>query len=412
MESQESFDIKILSLANGGDGVGRLPDGRAVFIPFSIPGEIVRIRIAAAKKTLARGEIIEVLAPAPQRILPRCKHFEGCGGCQLQHMAYTEQLRNKQEILTDLIQRTGGLKDIYIPEPIPSPQEWNYRNHVQFHIAEDGHLGYQAARSHRIIPVDECHLPDAVISTSWQQIALEPESGIEQVAMRSGMDEDLQIIFESSAMQAPEMELDLACSVLHHSPAGELVLAGDPFTFIEVKDRQFRVSAASFFQVNTKMAELLVDEVLKLLPVAKIQTMLDVYCGVGLFSSFLASRSERLIGIELSEAACNDFAHNLEEFDHVELYQGLAEEILPELKISPDVVLVDPPRSGLEGAVINAICASKPGQIIYVSCDPSTFARDCRSFAEHGYQLRQAQLLDMFPQTFHFETVGFLTPAV
>jgi 23S rRNA (uracil1939-C5)-methyltransferase len=183
-------------------------------------------------------------------------------------------------------------------------------------------------------------------------------------------------------------------------------MAGDDAITILVKDRAFRVSAASFFQVNTSMAGAMVQHLLDHCPVSNRTTLLDVYCGVGLFSAFFAGRVGRLIGIEVSPSACEDFAANLDEFDHVELYEAPAENVLPTLDVSPDIVILDPPRAGLEKRALEALLALHPARIAYVSCDPSTLGRDAARLISGGYRLVQVTPFDLFPQTYSIESIS------
>lgn len=410
MAENNLFDIKIQSASYGGDGVGRLPDGRAVFVPYVIPGEEVRIRLTEQKKSFARAELVAVLQPSFNRIKPRCIHYGQCGGCHYQHLDYAAQLQIKRSILVDTLRRLGG-QNIEVPVPVASPAEWNYRNHMQFHQAPDGSLGFQAGRSHTVIPARECHLPLPVIDQAWRQVSIEPLPGLQRIAFRAGVGDDVQVILESESIELPEMELDLPDSVVYLSPAGQMVMAGSIFTVIEVLGREFQVSAGSFFQVNTTVAARMVETILAWLPTGKMKVLLDLYCGVGLFSAFCAARTNRLVGVELSDSACQDFAVNLDEFEHVELYQGAAEEVLPYLEVKPDVVVVDPPRAGLDERVISILTKMQPESIIYVSCDPTTLARDLRKFSETGYSLKEIQPFDLFPQTFHLETIVLLSKA-
>jgi len=189
------------------------------------------------------------------------------------------------------------------------------------------------------------------------------------------------------------------------------VMAGDDYIVMEALGRPFRVSAGSFFQVNSAQAEVLLRHVLEILPGDAQGTLVDVYCGVGLFTAFLAPRFARVVGIELSEAACDDFAINLDEFDHVELYMGAAEQVLPALDVKPAVMLLDPPRAGLERAALDAVVNLAPPRLVYVSCDPATLARDTKRLLAGGYRLEQVTPFDMFPQTFHVECVAIFEKA-
>ena len=185
-----------------------------------------------------------------------------------------------------------------------------------------------------------------------------------------------------------------------------MVLSGDDYLLVEILGRTFRVSAGAFFQVNTLQTEAMVRHVLDLVSSQSPQTALDVYCGAGLFSAFLAPKVTRLVGIELSPEACADFAINLDEFDHVELYQGAAEQVLPGLKIEADLVIVDPPRSGLDRAVLQALIDMAAPFLVYVSCDPATLARDTRRLIAGGYRLQQITPFDLFPQTYAIESIS------
>lgn len=405
MDSRE-IELQIDTIANGGDGIGRLADGRAVFIPFTLPGELIQIRQQEGKAGILRGELVQVIHAAQGRIQSRCKHFGTCGGCHFQHMDYLTQLRVKENILRDTLARVGGLTDIPVHPVVPSPQEWNYRNHVQYHLHESGRLGFQRRNSREVIPIQECHLPHKDLDDLRDQFSLDPLTGIERVSVREGTDGELMIVLESNSTEMPEMELDLPTSVIHASPYGEIVLAGSSHLFMEINRQMFKVSAGSFFQVNLQVAGKMVEYILSLLPGGEIACLLDLYCGVGLFSAFIANRVARLVCIESSHSACLDFADNLDRFNNVELYEGSADVILPMLNLYPDTVIADPPRAGLGLKTLDALIKLAPGQIIYVSCDPATMARDAARLIKHGYLCSGVTPFDMFPQTSHIETIS------
>lgn len=389
----------------GGDFMARLPDGRPVFAPFGIPGETAKIEFADSDKRFLKGRIVEVIQASPERLTPRCIHFGECGGCHYQHMSYEKQLELKQQIVAEQLERIGGFRGIEVKPVVPSPSPWNYRNNVQFAVDDQGRLGFQRMGSHAILPIRECHLPNDRINGIWQQLEFEAGSGIDTVTLRQSSDGEDLLILEGDGRMLPELESELSLSIVHRSDLGEILMAGENMLNMEVLDRSFQVSAGSFFQVNTEQAESLVRVVLEKASVGPDSVVVDVYCGVGLFSAFLTPKVKRLIGIEVSESACADFAVNLDEFDNVELYVGAAEDILPELKLEPDVILVDPPRAGLDAAVRKALIDSNARQIIYISCDPSTLARDLKELVSGGYEIELVQPFDMFPQTFHVETL-------
>jgi 23S rRNA (uracil1939-C5)-methyltransferase len=402
-------EITLTTFTYGGDALGRLDDGRAVFVPFGLLGERVRVRLTEEKRNFARGELVEVLEASPQRIVPRCIHFGVCGGCHYQNLPYEEQLLAKTEILRDQLMRIGKIEKPPVNKMVACLNPWNYRNQVQFHLTKDGRLGYVGVgttSAEGIIPIIECHLPKASINSLWPQLEFEPEVNIERVSLRAGNDEDLMLVLESDSPEPPELEIEAGISIVHVYEDNPVVIAGNDYIVIRVLDRDFRVSAVSFFQVNTIMAEKMVHHLLANLSLSPSSNLLDVYCGVGLFSAFLAPKCKTLIGIESSEPACEDFTFNLDEFDNVELYMRTAEEVIPHLEAKPDVVLVDPPRAGLEKRVLDGILKLNPRVIAYVSCDPSTLARDAGRLINGGYQLKNVTPFDLFPQTYHIESIS------
>ena len=404
--------VKLEKLTYGGDALGRMPDpltgsaGRAVFVPFALPGETVRIRVIEQKRGHIRAELAEVLDPSPQRITPKCVHFGVCGGCAYQHLSYPDQLRAKTDILRDQLMRIGKIQDPPVQPMVASPQEWNYRNHVQFHLSGAGELGYIRANGQDMLPISECHLPEGPLNKLWPSLEFDPGLGLERISLRLGMQDEIMLVLESANPEPPELELEANLSVVHLTGEDVVVMAGDDHLILSVKGRPFRVSALSFFQVNTSMAGEMVQHLLDHLPVTSQTTLLDVYCGVGLFSAFFAGRVGRLVGVEASPSACEDFTANLDEFDNVALYEAPAEMVLPGLDISPDVAIVDPPRAGLDTRVLDALLAQHPASIAYVSCDPSTLGRDAARLISGGYRLVQVTPFDLFPQTYSIESIS------
>jgi len=403
------FEVTLEKLTYGGEAMGRLPDGRAVFVPFGLPGEQVRVELTEDKKNFARGKLLEVLTASPDRIAPKCKHFGKCGGCHYQNLPYEKQLFAKTEILRDQLQRIGKIEKPPIKQMVASPLEWNYRNHVQFHLTAEGKVGFINAKGNSTLPIEECHLPEAGINDFWHNLQFESNKDMERVSLRAGLDEELMVVLESESPETPEFEIEADVSVVHLFDEHAVVIAGQDNLIFNIFGKDFQVSSTSFFQVNTKMAEKMVGYIITQLPVSSTTTLLDVYCGVGLFSKFFAAKCQTVIGIETSESACKDFAVNLDEFDNVELYEGAAEEVLPGLAgrlDSSTLVIVDPPRAGIERHALDAILEIKPQMIAYVSCDPSTLARDAARLISGGYRLVEVTPFDLFPQTYHIESIS------
>jgi 23S rRNA (uracil1939-C5)-methyltransferase len=238
-------------------------------------------------------------------------------------------------------------------------------------------------------------------------LEVEPLPDLTRISLRLGVEDDILLALESQDPDPPAFSLDLPISAVHLGPEGPKVLSGYDELVIEVLGRPFRVSAEAFFQVNTPLAGALVTHILEHLHLTSTDILLDVYCGVGLFSAFLAPHVGQLVGIEASPWAGEDFTLNLDEFNNVALYQASAEEVIPYLDIKPTVVVVDPPRSGLSRPVIDGLVAMSPATLVYVSCDPATLARDARRLLAAGYTPSRITPFDLFPQTYHIESVSF-----
>jgi 23S rRNA (uracil1939-C5)-methyltransferase len=280
---------------------------------------------------------------------------------------------------------------------------------VQFHLTEDGKLGYVDAKGRAVMPIVECHLPEPGINAFWPELQFESKADVERVSIRSGQDEELLVSLESEKIEIPELEIEADVSIVHLYEDHTAVIAGQDHLTISVLNKDFHVSAGSFFQVNTLMAAKMVEHLLAAVPVSSSTTLLDVYCGVGLFSKFFAPKCKQVIGVEYSETACEDFAINLDEFENVDLYEGAAEQILPGLAAQlngPLCMIVDPPRAGIEKHALDAIIQLKPQMIAYVSCDPSTLARDAARLITAGYRLEEVIPFDLFPQTYHIESIS------
>jgi 23S rRNA (uracil1939-C5)-methyltransferase len=252
-------------------------------------------------------------------------------------------------------------------------------------------------------------VPEPSINDFWHQLEFESGTGIERVSLRAGKDGELLLVLESDSPEPPELEIEADISVSQVYEENTVVIAGNDHILLRVLDHDFKVSAASFFQTNTVMAEKMVEYLITQLPITQSSTLLDLYCGVGLFSAFFAPRCKSVIGVESSPSACEDFVVNLDKFDNVDLYEGTAEQVLPGLVGQIDnlsCVIVDPPRAGIERHTLDAIVQLKPQMIAYVSCDPSTLGRDAKRLIEGGYKLKETTPFDLFPQTYHIESIS------
>jgi len=405
----QEHTIVIQALVYEGGGFGRLPDGRAVFVPFVMPNEKVRIGIIEEHAGYAHAELLEIENSHPRRQTARCAHFGICGGCHYQHIPYDLQLEFKRDIFAEQLERIARISHPKIEKVVPTQQPWDYRNAIQFQVSPLGELCYSMARDQSLFAVQECHLPMKALNDLWPRLQFEKGAFGGRLELRQNAEKDVLLVLDVENQETPALESQANLSVVALAGEEQVVLAGDDHLLMQIRGRELRVSAGSFFQVNFSAAEALLQEVRALVERLGCRRLLDVYCGVGFFSVFLADQVAQVAAVESNPFACHDFAQNLDEFDHVSLYQGSAEEVLPILKFPADVAILDPPRAGVRPAALRALIAMQPAFLIYVSCNPATLARDARHLVSAGYDLSASVLLDIFPQTYHMESVNLFT---
>jgi 23S rRNA (uracil1939-C5)-methyltransferase len=406
--NRSSLELRLTTMAHGGAALGR-HEGRVIFVPYALPGETVRVEIADDKGRYAFARLVEVLEPSPDRVAPPCPYFgqTGCGGCQWQHVDYQAQIRFKAEIVADQLARVGGVTDPTVRPTIPDRSGWAYRNHAQFHLAPDGRLGFQATASNDTIAIDECPILHPLLSALYATLDLDTE-GLLRLSLRVGTEtDDRMLIFEMEDDLPPALKTDdpVSCVILLSDGVHANLIGSNYITEI-VAGHTYRISAPSFFQVNTDQAAQLVPQVLEYLDLQGSETVLDAYCGVGLFTAHLAECAGLVIGIEEAPAAVDDLMENTDDQDNVEIVEGRVEDALPDLDIPLDAAVVDPPRAGVDRFALDALVERRPARIDYVSCDPATLARDAKRLTRSGYQLVEVQPVDMFPQTCHVESVA------
>lgn len=394
-------------MAQGGEAIGRDEGGRVVFVPYGIAGEQVVVEIVAAKKGYARARLVEIVTPSPARITPRCEHFGACGGCHWQHIAYDAQLRFKTEIVREQFARIGKLPDAPVRDTLGMSAPWHYRNNVQFQLDDTGQLCFRALESHDLVPIRECHIIHPLLDEMFRALQFEGADFVEVMLRAGTRTGEKFIVLEGRDDTPPEISVDEPVSMAYRTPRGEIVsLIGKDALHEELRGRVFRISPQSFFQVNTLMAETLIELVENYLAPRSSDILLDAFGGVGTFGLSLAARVARVIEIEEAKDAVNDAHANALDLSNIELRRGKVEEILPRLATPFDCVVADPPRAGIAPAALDALSARTPRVIAYVSCDPATLARDARRLSERGYHLTDVQPVDMFPQTYHIESVS------
>lgn len=385
----DTIQIEITDIAFGGDGVGRV-DGRVVFVPFTMVGERVEAEVWRLHKQYARARLLRVLQPSPHRIGGRCRHFGECAGCQYQHMPYPHQCEIKTKQVRDVMQRIGRFESPPVRPVLPSPLEYGYRGKINLHPRR-GKLCY-VGWDGRAFEVKECHIAAAAIDEKIREGTLKA-MGRGDIVLRANSRGQLFV---------------------HDLSSGE----GDREFVEHFADFPFRLPINSFFQNNIAMLPVMSEAVGARIAEAGVGYVVDAYCGAGFFAIYLAKKLslKRGWGIEIDPQAIPWARRNAAQagLNNLEFFQGAVERVLPVLlakhrTIAPSLrVLLDPPRAGCEPKVLESLIKAKPKQIVYVSCDPSTLARDLKELCKSAYFLEEIQPLDMFPQTAHIECIARL----
>jgi 23S rRNA (uracil1939-C5)-methyltransferase len=443
-EKFSKLQCTVHNLNNHGEGVSSY-QGYTIFIDGALPGEVVEAEIFAIHKKYGRARLLKVLEPSIQRVVPPCPFFGECGGCQLMHLAYPAQLLAKQQTVIDALQRIGKLHTVKVEPCQPSPLPLAYRNKIQLPVREGFEgisLGLYARSSHDLIAVDTCRIHCGlgeevfqVIRELLQQAAVtayQPSTGggeLRHVLIKSAVQtEQVLVVLVGNGPPSRHLihvaeQIMLRCptvrGVVHNkNTSRDNVILGPSYTTLkgagfiqeELCGLTFKVSPASFFQVNPAQAERLYAKVLEFAALQGQEVVLDAYCGVGTLALFLAKQAKRVIGVECVAAAIEDARENatLNGIQNATFIHALAEKFIATLP-AVDIVILNPPRKGCERSLLDEIGRLKPSRLVYVSCDPATLARDLAHLHTLGYTCSTVQPYDMFPQTAHVECVASTT---
>ncbi len=391
--------VTIEKLVYGGDGLGRI-DGQVVLAPFVLPAELVSLETVRVKSGLLRGNSPEVLTGSEHRVQPRCEYFGTCGGCHYQHADYAYQLTQKVEILRETLRRLGGIS-VDDEIPVISGDPWFYRNRVQLHFA-NGASGFHRMGSHELRTIDHCYISAPVLVEAiarMQEAVKRPEW--------PGFLRSLELFTNGSELQLNVLDAGRPVAARFFDWCATFLPTLAPGAIeYQAAGSRFRISGGSFFQVNRFLLDALVAEVLS---DSGGEYAVDLYAGVGLFSLPLRGHFKRVHAVERGGSAYRDLEANLAGVDgSIKAIHASAENYLPsDLESRPDLLVVDPPRAGLGQQTTQAILNLKPKRLTIVSCDPATLARDAKVLLT-AYQIRRLALIDLFPQTYHFETVMHL----
>jgi 23S rRNA (uracil1939-C5)-methyltransferase len=392
-----NFEVTVEKLVYGGDGLARI-NGRVVFAPFVLPGERIRARAEQEKPGLVRARMLEVLEAAPDRVTAPCPVFGTCGGCHYQHAPYDFQLQAKRRILREELRRLGRIEPPAEIE-IVAAEPFRYRNRVQLHV-QDTRIGYREARSHKLVAIEGCPIASPKLEeaiAALNRMARDPRWPRFMRSLEIFTDEhQVQINVLETERPVARRFFDWCAAEIEGVVEGALDYRGE-----------FRVSSNSFFQVNRFLLDRLVEVATG---EAEGESALDLYAGVGLMSMPLARRFHEVVAVESGAGAVRDLWFNAERAGAVNLrgLQQTAEEHLASLGRPPDLIVADPPRAGLGKAVVKRLIELRPPQLVIVACDPATLARDLSVLIGAGYRIDRMSLIDLFPQTYHLETVVVL----
>ena len=444
VEKNQYIDVTFEDLTHEGDGVAKV-DGYPLFVPYGLPGEQAKVKVVKTRKNFGFGKLIELYEESEHRITPPCDIFFQCGGCQLQHMTYERQLQMKQKQVQDVMRKIAHMPDVPVHPTIGMENPWDYRNKVSIPVGKrDGKVitGFYQKRSHNIIDMESCPVQhpqnDKLIQAMadiFDELGIEPydvqthRGVIRHVVVRTGQHtNEMMVVLVTRTKDLPKKEKLIekikaidpdVKSIVHNintkktnvimGPESKTISGNDTITD-QIGDLTFEIGAHSFYQINPEQTEKLYGKALEYAQLSGSETVVDAYCGIGTISLFLAQHAKKVYGVEVVPQAVDNAKDNAKRnrLPNTEFYVGQAEKVMPwwyAQGLRPDVIVVDPPRKGCDEDLLQAMVGMEPERIVYVSCNPSTLARDLKYLNEAGYEAKQIQPVDMFPQSSHIECV-------
>ena len=442
----QDYEVSVTDLGIHGEGIGKV-EGFTVFVPGALPGEKAKVRISRVKKSYAVGKLIALKETTPHRVKPECPVYDQCGGCQISHLSYEAQLEVKHRGVVGVIERIAGEDGALVEPVIPAAHPFGYRNKMAIpagFVKGVPSLGYYRQGTHDIVPTAFCNIQKEE-NNDLLRFAAEfirkhsiscynektGKGSLRHVMGRVGDDGKLMVVLITATRDLPCEEewvremteaLPFVVSIYHNvqDRKGNVILGktirkiyGSDTLKASIGPLQFEVSPYSFFQVHREQAEVLYSKALEFAQLTGEETVIDAYCGTGTISLYLAQKAKHVLGIEIVPAAIEDAKKNAlrNHVDNADFVAADAGVIMPKLYKQgsrPDVIVMDPIRVGCSEDILKAAAGMEPKRIVYVSCGPSTFARDAKILAQMGYHLKKVQPVDMFPQTMHVELVALL----
>ncbi|MDJ0729669.1 MAG: 23S rRNA (uracil(1939)-C(5))-methyltransferase RlmD [Crocosphaera sp.] len=439
-------ELDIIDLAHSGDGVGKL-DGKAIFVPDTVTGDRILTRLTHVKKQYAYGKLQEIISPSPHRIRPNCIVADKCGGCQWQHISPEYQLKAKENQVIQALKRIAGFENPPVLPILSSPEIFGYRNKATYPLRRSStgtvQAGYYQRNTHQIINLNQCPIQDPrlnpilaeikkdIQAQGWSIYNEKTDKGkLRHIGLRIGKTTgEILLTFVSTSknitnfQQQAEIWLQrypnlVGVSINYNPHPGNKIFGEETFNYVgrpylieTFGQLNFQLSSDTFFQINTEAAEVLLNVLLAKLCLTGEESLIDAYCGVGTFTLPLAEKVAQAVGIESHKNAIEQAKNNakINGINNVKFYSGTVEEILPFLNLSPDMVVLDPPRKGCDPKVIDTLKKIDPPIIIYISCQPSTLARDLEKLCQQDlYKVQWIQPIDFFPQTPHVESMALI----
>lgn len=448
VEKNKTYEMQIDALGSNGEGIGRI-DGYTVFVEGALPGEKIRVLIVKVKKNYGYGKLLEILTVSPERREPVCSVAKQCGGCQLQHLSYEAELAYKTREVQDVMERIGGVKGVEVKPALGMADPWRYRNKAQFPVGKgkDGcAIGFYAKRSHRIVDTEKCFLQNecndeiiGIVRAFLNEFDIplyeeETHKGlVRHILTRIGRNSgEIMVCIVINGRRLPNSDIlverlqavkGVVSIVLNVNKEKTNVILGQKIITLWGKDTildtidgiEFEISPLSFYQVNPVQTEVLYGKAVELADLKGDETVLDLYCGIGTISLFFARKVKKVFGVEIVPEAIADAKKNAARngITNAAFAVGAAEEVIPRLYaeegITADIVVVDPPRKGCDEKLLATILQINPEKIVYVSCNPATWARDLVTLTAGGYEVKEVQPVDQFSHSVHVETVCLLT---
>lgn len=436
----EKYTMELIDITHSGEGLGRI-ENMIVFVEGGLPGDVVEVEIKNVKKTYAQGNLLSIKESSPERVVPECQYFGECGGCQLLHMSYEGQLRVKTKMVEDALERIGGFKGLDVKPIFGMEDPGRYRNKAQYKIDKDG-MGFYAKQTHNLVHIDDClNQPESAAAVIKTMNAMIKDLNLSLYDEKTGKGY-IRGVLQRTNLQGENMitiiingkDLSQRAAIVDAILLGipnvtsiyvninreksnvilgrkSLCVHGATRLVEKIGPLQFSISPNSFFQVNSKQAEKLYDAVKEMAALKGTEKVFDLYCGTGTIGLYLADQAAQVIGIESVNAAVLDARENagLNQIENAVFLNGRVEEemtrIAKDENIKPDLIILDPPRKGCEETLLNAIGDLKTKRVIYISCNPSTLARDLKIMTSLGYKVKEVQPVDLFPGTGHVETI-------